>query len=420
MNDADALKIPKFVQRVFKLLHRCPYGSLTVTGPQGEVWRFGQYQPYNGELHHAQIQIHDWNCDKLAMQSGDIGFAQGYRDKLWSTTDVPCLLRYFLANREYAEAIIYGSWWGRILYRINHLFNRNSKNQAKKNIHAHYDLGNNFYKTWLDSSMNYSSAWFAGVWDGDLRQAQEAKMRRALLSCGIPAREKNAQEPHSPGTRLLEIGCGWGAVAELAAKEFGAHTTGVTLSTEQLDFAKQRLQKVGLEHYADLRLQDYRDLPQEFSEQPVDALISIEMFEAVGKAYWPSYFSCVKRCLKPGGKACIQTITIDDSLYERYLSGTDFIQQYIFPGGCLPSLSAFRQSAEEAGLRVVDTFSLRLDYAETLRRWRSCFLEQQIPVRDLGFDEPFIRIWEFYLAYCEAAFDMKSTDVWQITLENPR
>jgi cyclopropane-fatty-acyl-phospholipid synthase len=222
-----------------------------------------------------------------------------------------------------------------------------------------------------------------------------------------------------PGHRVLEIGCGWGALAESATTEFGAHITGVTLSTEQLAFANARMQALGVAPRADLRLQDYRDIAATDGQASFDAVCSIEMIEAVGQAYWPTYFQTISRLLKPGGRACIQSITIDDSLFERYLQSTDFIQQYIFPGGCLPSPSEFRKQAQAAGLQVVDELNFGPDYAETLRRWRDSFMAQQHTVRTLQFDDRFIRLWEFYLAYCEAAFDEANIDVIQFTLVKP-
>jgi cyclopropane-fatty-acyl-phospholipid synthase len=211
---------------------------------------------------------------------------------------------------------------------------------------------------------------------------------------------------------VLEIGCGWGALAEEATVRLGAHVTGVTLSTEQLAFAQERMRRHGVAERADLRLQDYRDI----DDGPFDAIASIEMFEAVGREYWSGYFETLQRQLKPGGKACIQTITIRDDLFDRYVKSTDFIQQYIFPGGLLPSPSAFRAEARRAGLQVVNEIAFGRDYAETLRRWRHDFLARDGQIRSLGFDTRFMRIWEFYLAYCEAAFDTGNTDVMQFTL----
>ncbi|MBI2734054.1 MAG: class I SAM-dependent methyltransferase, partial [Aquabacterium sp.] len=275
-------------------------------------------------------------------------------------------------------------------------------------IQAHYDLGNAFYRLWLDPTMSYSSAWFEGDHSRDMVEAQRAKVKRALNEAGVSLAQ--------PGQRVLEIGCGWGGLAEIAASEHGAHVTGVTLSTEQLAWAKERMANAGLSDKADLRLQDYRDI----KDQPFDAIVSIEMFEAVGREYWTSYFETVKRCLKPGGLACLQTITIHDDLFDRYVKSTDFIQQYIFPGGLLPSDKAFREEARRAGLEVVNAMAFGPDYAETLRRWRADFHRHIAQIQGLGFDERFQRIWEFYLAYCEAAFDMGNTNVVQYTLRKAR
>jgi len=299
------------------------------------------------------------------------------------------------------ESVIYGTWWGSLAYRIRHLLNRNSRKGSRKNIHAHYDLGNPFYRLWLDETMNYSSALFEGDLTRPTSDAQAAKVRRALTECRL-----------QPGERLLEIGCGWGALAEMGAREFGAHVTGVTLSTEQLAFARERMERHGVAPLTDLRLQDYRDI----ADGPFDAIASIEMFEAVGREYWGDFFSTLHRNLKPGGRACIQTITIRDDLFERYARSSDFIQQYIFPGGMLPSPSAFRAEAAKAGLAIERELAFGRDYAETLRRWRVQFLARDRQVRKLGFDERFMRIWEFYLAYCEAAFATGNTDVVQFTL----
>ena len=234
-----------------------------------------------------------------------------------------------------------------------------------------------------------------------MTQAQHAKVRRALDSVGV-----------QPGSRVLEIGCGWGALAEMAATQRGAQVVGVTLSTEQLDYGRQRMADAGVAERVDLRLQDYRDI----QDGPYDAICSIEMLEAVGREYWSTYFSHVHRLLKPGGKACIQSIVIDDALFDRYVQGTDFIQQYIFPGGCLPSPERMRLEAQRAGLRVEQELAFGQDYAETLRRWHQSFVRQRGQVQMQGFDTRFLHTWEFYLAYCEAAFSMRNIDVVQYTL----
>lgn len=388
---------PAAARTVLGLLQRLSCGSLTVRLPDDSVRHFGAAA---GSGPSASITLRNWNVCKAALKSGDIGFAESYIAGDWSTPDLTELLRLFIANRRAIEDVVYGSWAGRLLYRLRHLLNRNSKAGSSRNIHAHYDLGNGFYALWLDETMNYSSAWFEGDLSKPMPEAQRAKVRRALEAVHA-----------KPGDRVLEIGCGWGALAEMAAFDFGASVTGVTLSTEQLTYARQRT--AGLA--ADLRLQDYRDI----DDAPFDAICSIEMVEAVGRAYWPEYFRALARLLKPGGRACVQSIVIDDALFDRYIGSTDFIQQYIFPGGCLPCPREFRLEAEAAGLEVVDEFGFGADYAETLRRWRESFLARRASVLQLGFDERFMRIWEFYLAYCEAAFSQANIDVVQYTLRRP-
>jgi len=388
--------MPRAVKQVLALLWRLQVGTLELHTPEGQTLYFGTHQEPK-----AHLQLYTWDAATQALKSGDIGFAEAYMAHQWTSVDLAALLRLFIANRNAIEDVIYGHWLGRLIYRIKHLLNRNTKSNSKKNIHAHYDLGNSFYELWLDPSMNYSSAWFDDDKSQALNHAQASKVARALRMVDIKRDE-----------RLLEIGCGWGALAEMGIEHFGAKVTGVTLSSEQLEFAKKRMDTRGLTDKADLRLQDYRDI----DDGPFDAVCSIEMFEAVGQAYWDSYFKSVASLLKAGGKACIQTIVIDESLFERYLNSTDFIQQYIFPGGCLPSASEFRKRAQQAGLKVIDELRFGPDYAETLRRWRHDFMRQTDLSTTKGFDDRFIKLWEFYLAYCEAAFDGKNTDVIQFTL----
>lgn len=391
---------PASARATVKLLQRLRHGSLTVHFPNGAHYRFGQAD-LSGDHPAASIVLKNWNVCGAALKSGDIGFAETYIAGDWSSPNLTDLLKVFLGNRHEVEEVIYGTWIGRFLYRIKHLLNRNTKTNSEKNIQAHYDLGNAFYELWLDDTMNYSSAWFEGDLDKPMREAQHAKVRRALRMVDL-----------QPGQRVLEIGCGWGALAEMATTEFGARIAGVTLSHEQLAFANARMQKLGVADQADLRLQDYRDI----QDGPYDAICSIEMVEAVGREYWPTYFQAISRLLKTGGKACVQSIVIDDKYFDQYIASTDFIQQYIFPGGCLPCPREFRRQAEAAGLEVVDAFAFGQDYAETLKRWRATFLQERARVLQAGFDERFIRIWEFYLAYCEAAFAKASTDVVQYTL----
>ena len=402
---------PRSARQVLKLLERLPVGQLDLLLPDGRALRC-PVKPVS-ELATAQptpratIHVHDWLVFDRTLRSGDIGFAEAYIEGLWDSPDLSALMRLMLANREHIERVLYGSWWGSLWHRIQHLRRRNTRAGSARNIHAHYDLGNDFYRLWLDDSMSYSSALFEGQdrATADLQQAQWAKVRRALAEARVDR-----------GSRVLEIGCGWGGLAELAAREFNAHVTGVTLSKEQLQWAQTRLKAAGLDHLTEFRYQDYRDLPAQHAHEPFDAIVSIEMFEAVGQAYWDGYFKTLNACLKPGGHACVQTITIRDDLFDRYVKSTDFIQQYIFPGGLLPSPKVFEAQARKAGFEVVNRLAFGPDYAETLRRWRTDFHHTLDRVQALGFDQRFVRIWTFYLVYCEAAFDSGNTDVMQFTL----
>jgi cyclopropane-fatty-acyl-phospholipid synthase len=396
---ATTSRAPAAARAALRLLDRLRVGTLVVQTPDGVVHPFvGR----DGAEPHAALAVHDWTVFPATLRTGDIGFAESFMAGQWTTPHLPDLLRLLLANREAVAEAIYGSRWGALLHRLLHALRRNTRAGSRRNIQAHYDLGNAFYRLWLDPTMNYSSAWFDGDTAKPLAEAQAAKVRRAIEATGL-----------RPGQRLLEIGCGWGAVAESACAVDGAQVVGVTLSHEQLAWARERLERAGHGACADLRLQDYRDI----DDGPFDAVVSIEMFEAVGRAYWDTYFRAVHRQLKPGARACIQAIVIRDDLFERYAATPDFIQRHVFPGGMLASDALFVRHAADAGLRVVDRFAFGRDYAETLRRWRQAFLARLDEVRAQGFDERFLRLWEFYLAYCEAAFDAGNTDVVQYTLQ---
>ncbi len=368
---------PSAARAALKMLLRLKHGTLTVKLPDGSVQRFG-----NGEAPMASLHLVNWNVCGAALRSGDIGFAESFIAGDWTTPHLTELLRVFIVNRKEVEDVFYGTWLGRFAY----------------------DLGNAFYELWLDGTMNYSSAIFETP-ETSMKEAQHAKVRRALRMAQV-----------KPGDRVLEIGCGWGALAEKATTEFDASIVGVTLSTEQLAWAQKRMQREGVAERADLRLQDYRDIGKTTTDAPFDAVCSIEMVEAVGREYWPEYFATVARLLKPGGHACIQSIVIADELFDRYIASTDFIQQYIFPGGCLPCPREFRAQARAAGFEVVDEFAFGQDYARTLQLWREDFMAQESRILQLGFDKRFMRIWEFYLGYCEAAFMEANTDVVQYTL----
>lgn len=400
---------PSFRSRlVLKALHNLQIGRLQLSLPNGTQQMIVGRQPGAdaGKTYAAEIHIYDWSVLSVAVSRGDIGFGEAYMQGLWSTPDLAALLRLIAANRHAMSDLIYGQWWSTLMDQARHLLRSNHKRQARKNISAHYDLGNDFYRLWLDPSMTYSSALFDGTgqWDEavDLEAGQMRKIDRAISQLAL--------SPPDSQTRVLEIGCGWGGLAKRLLSQPGIGYVGLTLSTEQKDWADRAIHSTGARQ-AEVRLQDYRDIDEKF-----DGIVSIEMFEAVGERYWDAYFQAVARCLKPQGRAVIQTITIDESLFQRYRKGTDFIQQYIFPGGMLPSKKVFCEHAEKAGLQVADQFFFGHDYARTLHEWGRAF-EQNLPeiVRQ-GFDGPFSRMWSFYLAYCEAGFSEGNIDVGQFTL----
>jgi cyclopropane-fatty-acyl-phospholipid synthase len=372
---------------VCELLQEIRGGRLELRLPDGTACLFGDGESV------ACLQVHDLSLFDRVLARGDIGLAEAYLDRHWDSPDLSALLTLLANSRDALRRAVYGSWRKLLAARVRHWLNRNSRVGSRRNIAAHYDLGNDFYKLWLDPGMSYSSALYCPDDDSGLVAAQHAKYRRILGRL-------NAR----PGQRVLEIGCGWGGFAELAVQD-GLQFTGLTLSPAQLEWARQRVPQ------ADLRLQDYRDIDERF-----DHVVSIEMFEAVGERWWPSYFKTLARALKPGGRAVIQSITIRDDLFGAYRRGTDFIQQYVFPGGMLPSRSAVRAAAAREGLVVHDEFAFGLDYARTLAEWRQAFEQQWLRIAKLGFDEPFRRLWRFYLSYCEAGFLAGNVDVVQFEL----
>lgn len=389
------------IKTLLHLLSKLKSGYLRMTLPDGEVREFGNL---NDSLR-TDIQIYDWSVFKQVVAHGDIGFAESYIRGEWNTSDLRLLLELVVKNRQILEKAIYGSWYGSLFYRIRHWLRDNNKTGSQKNIHAHYDLGNAFYALWLDPTMSYSSAWFSRDEKRSLADAQKAKIGRVLDS--IQA---------TPGQHILEIGCGWGGVMEESLHR-GIVITGITLSTEQQAFAQKRLEqlKATLRDPSnfEVRLQDYRDCHEQF-----DGIASVEMFEAVGEKYWPEYFQTIAKCLKKEGKACVQTIVIADELFERYRHNTDFIQQYVFPGGMLPSRSSFIKYAAVAGLQIDSEFAFGEDYAKTLCLWRDTFNQKLPEIHRLGFDEAFVRLWNFYLMYCAAGFSERNIDVVQFTLSH--
>jgi cyclopropane-fatty-acyl-phospholipid synthase len=283
--------------------------------------------------------------------------------------------------------------------RLRHLTRGNTRRGARRNIHAHYDLGNAFYSRWLDPTMTYSSARYERP-DQPLADAQRAKYRSLAEGMGLEARH-----------HVLEIGCGWGGFAEFAARDVGAQVTAITISQEQYDFARRRMFEQGLAERTEIRLVDYRDVEGGF-----DRVASIEMFEAVGERYWPAYFGKIREVLAPGGRAGLQIITIRDELFETYRSRADFIQKYVFPGGMLPSEARLRAETERAALTWTGLTRFGRDYADTLAEWGRRFEAAWEEIRELGFDERFRRLWRFYLSYCEAGFRTERTNVVQLSL----
>ena len=386
MNNALILRdvghLARDTRLLFELLDNLHGGMLEIRRPDGSSRLFGE-----GE-HGVTLNVHDEAMFSQVLARGDIGLAEAYLDGHWDSPDVTGLLTLLTRNRDALKKAVYGSWRNLLAARLRHWLNRNSRAGSKRNIMAHYDLGNDFYRLWLDRSMSYSSALYRAVDDGELESAQRAKYRRLL-------RRLHAEQ----GQSVLEIGCGWGGFAEIAVRE-GLQVTGLTLSPAQLEWARKRVPE------ADLRLQDYRDTSERF-----DHIVSIEMFEAVGERWWPTYFRTIARALKPGGRAVIQSITIRDDLFAEYRKGTDFIQQYVFPGGMLPSRSAFRAAAAKQGLTVHGEYAFGKDYARTLAEWRHAFESNWPQIAALGFDEQFRRLWRMYLSYCEAGFLAGNIDV---------
>jgi len=393
-------RLPAAARLLTALLERLPRGALHLVTPERQTHRFG---PGGAAVEGlaakpAELELRDWRVASAALKGGDVGFAESYIAGQWDTPDLVQLLTLLAANQPALERAFYGRWWMRSLLRVRHLLRANTRRQARRNIVAHYDLGNAFYALWLDPTMTYSSALFAGDFTQSLASAQQAKYDRLLAELGL-----------APGARVLEIGCGWGGFAETAVRA-GHHVTGISLSDAQTAYARARLDRAGLADGADLRLQDYRDVHGSFN-----AVASIEMVEAVGERWWPVYFRAVRDALLPGGRVCLQAITIADDRFARYRTQSDFIQQYIFPGGMLASPSRFLAEAQAAGLALERVATFGRDYAETLVRWLAEFDAHEPSVRALGFDERFVRCWRFYLAFCAAGFASGTTDVGQYT-----
>lgn len=387
--------VPKTSKLFLNFLTRLKTGHLHLITPEGSQLVFGDLlQPLS-----ATLKINDWRACTRIFYAGDIGFAESIEAGWIEVSDITALLRLVIRNEAALNRLFNGSKLMTFLYRLRHWLRPNTRKGSRRNIHAHYDIGNAFYQLWLDKSLTYSSALFDGDCSLSLQCAQERKYQRIINELGL-----------SEGQHVLEIGCGWGGFAEYAGLK-GIKVTGITISPSQLQLAQDRIKRRELQEVVDLHLCDYRDVEGEY-----DAVVSIEMFEAVGERYWPDYFKAISTRLKAGGKALIQSITILERDFERYRSSTDFIQQYIFPGGMLPSPERFGSRARAAGLEMQQQFAFGADYAETLRRWRATWEQEYTTILQQGFDERFMRIWRLYFAYCEAGFAEGKTDVVQFLL----
>jgi cyclopropane-fatty-acyl-phospholipid synthase len=376
--------------RFLAALDHIEHGAINVTTPDGQTRAFIGRAPGA----QAELIIHDWRMAGAMARHGDVGLAETYRDGLWDSPDPSRLFLFGLQNQTALNSYIYGNVFGKLASRIAYLFTRNTLRGSKKNIHAHYDLGNDFYQLWLDPSMTYSSALFSDESEG-LQEAQTRKYDRMI-------------DRLNPSGSLLEIGCGWGGFAERALQKGDYGIKGLTISKAQHAYAVNR---VGDD--AVIALEDYR-----FQKGLYDQIVSIEMFEAVGETFWPVYFAKLKSLLANKGKVMVQSITIADQHFERYRTGGDAMRTFIFPGGMLPSGLRFRTESAKAGLRVTDEFAFGKDYALTLQYWLKNFDDKITEIRAMGFDEKFIRMWRFYLTCCIAAFRHGRINVMQWELQH--
>ena len=382
----------RFLLAILSHLH-C--GRLTLTLPDGSQHQF------SGAMSgpDSDLTIHTESALRRLLHDGKMGFCEAFMDGEASSQSLPTLIELAVLHDKYLEDALKTNILKQAGLRLFHMLRRNNKLGSAKNIAHHYDIGNSFYEAWLDPTMTYSSAVFDSETD-DLTTAQLNKYKRLAELADI-----------QPGDRVLEIGCGWGGFAKFVSQHIGAHVTGITISQAQLAYAKASLAEAGLQNKVDLKLMDYRDLQGRF-----DKIVSIEMFEAVGQAYWPVYFDTISRMLKSGGRAVIQSITIDHDAFRSYRDQPDFIQRYIFPGGMLPSMPMLQTPVAQAGLELVAENGYASDYARTLQEWRARFLAAWPSLAGDKFDNRFKRMWELYLAYCEGGFRAGMIDVKQILL----
>jgi cyclopropane-fatty-acyl-phospholipid synthase len=388
-HSTEASVLRALARRLVKIGERSERGSLQVIYPSGKAQLIGSGEP------RAEVTIKHWGAISALVSKGDVGWGEAYLEGLWDSPDIEALARFTIDNAAAFEAELSANPLKRLFLIVSdRIIRRNNRKGSVRNITAHYDVGDDFYRLWLDETMTYSSALFSNASD-DLATAQKRKYQRLL---DITA---------TAGKKTLEIGCGWGGFAELAV-EAGRDLTAITISPRQHHYATQRLKNEAV-----IQLKDYRDIKGKF-----DSIVSIEMIEAVGEQYWPRYFKTIKDCLADHGKAAIQAIVVEDSYFPIYRSRSDFIRQHVFPGGMLLSPQKIRESAENAGLKVDGLFRFGKDYAKTLRLWLDKFEASLSEIHDLGYDDRFVRVWRYYLAICAATFSSGRTDVMQIELSH--
>ncbi|MEG9883127.1 MAG: cyclopropane-fatty-acyl-phospholipid synthase family protein [Hyphomicrobiales bacterium] len=379
---------------------RLCFGRLCLALPDGEMLYF---TGIGRKEQQAVLRIHDWRALRRLATGGAAAFAEAYIDGEWSSPDLIGLMRVAMLNETLIRPYLAGGTLARLIARLGHLRNANTINGSQRNIARHYDLGNDFFKQWLDRGMTYSSAYYRSR-TMSLEEAQRAKYDRICELASLRG-----------GERILEVGCGWGGFAAITAGEHGCQVTGLTLSRQQLTGARRRLSAMGLDAQTDIVLRDYRHQGGSF-----DKIVSIEMFEAVGEAYWPAYFRMIKSCLKSGGTAVLQIITIDETRFEAYRKGADFIQRHIFPGGVLPSPKALAREARKAGLAITHREFFGQSYAITLCEWQRRFQRGWHKIAAHGYDIRLKRMWEYYFCYCETGFAMGSIDVGWFVIEHTR
>ena len=390
--------LPRYFRAVFEQARGLENGRLDFRLPDGRVFRIEGARP--GPV--AEVDIHNPDIFARLIREGDLGFCEAFLDEWWSTPDLQAFLDVVHADNDAVYDGFLGMGLIRAYERFRFWLQSNTRAQARRNIAAHYDLGNEFYGLWLDETMTYSSALFE-TGQESLEAAQIAKYRSMVDQLGA-----------RPGDHVLEIGCGWGGFAEYAAKERGLRVTGLTISRQQHDYAVRRIAEAGLSDRVEIKLQDYRDETGTY-----DGIASIEMFEAVGERYWPVFFEVLRARLKPGKSATMQIITVQDRRWEVYRKGVDFIQKYIFPGGMLPAPSVLRAEVARAGLEVAGSIEFGESYSLTCRRWHEAFNGNWDRIAALGFDERFRRMWNFYLTSCASTFHFGNCDVTQITVRRP-